>query len=144
MHGVLSRRLTKAEALAQFRARPELAANASAASRAWSVPRSTVREWFTDWRMVTPAPPPSIALAVPRPPPVASLAAHASPVPPPPSPWRSTLDTGDIAFLSGRITSGNATPAELEMAGRALLLLIRTHPAGSWIDIGPEDEPNEP
>jgi hypothetical protein len=68
------RRLSKAEALTQFRERPELAANISAAARQWGCSRSTARAWLAEFvlpPLATMQSPP-IAMATPEPPPAPS------------------------------------------------------------------------
>jgi hypothetical protein len=91
MHGVTSRRLTKAEAFAAFEADPELTSNTSAAARQFNVPRSTTRGWRDEWRKANPplattVPPPSATVAAPEPPPT------------PPSQFdMNTIDTADLA-----------------------------------------------
>ena len=62
------RKTGKADALAQLAARPDLAANISAAARLWGVSRSTVRTWIADYA----------AMAVPPEPPLAEPAAMAA------------------------------------------------------------------
>jgi hypothetical protein len=87
------RKTGKADALAQLAARPDLAANISAAARLWGVSRSTVRTWIAAYSaMAVPSEPPPATMAEPSEP--ASMVASspdpaatmAEPSSPPPSP----------------------------------------------------------
>jgi hypothetical protein len=46
------------------------------------------------------------------------------------------LTTAAIAELAGRVSAGRASPADLELAGRLLLMLIRTRTARAVINPG--------
>jgi hypothetical protein len=54
------RRLSKSQALDQFRQNPELASNISAAARVWGVARATARGWLADAAAIAEPPAPSV------------------------------------------------------------------------------------
>src|ERR1700730_18326247 len=69
------RRVSKADALDQFRQHPALAANVTAAARAWGVSRTSAREWLREFAAAPAAVPlaPGAVPAAPSAPPLAPL-----------------------------------------------------------------------
>ena len=49
-----------------------------------------------------------------------------------------TIGTVEMCALAGRLNVGDVTPAELQLAIRLLLMLVRRLPADAALDVGSE------
>jgi hypothetical protein len=49
---------------------------------------------------------------------------------------RDTIGTVQMAALAGRLSRGDVTPDDLELAGRLILMLVQRLPEGAVLDVG--------